>query len=64
MMCIYIKGGLDESSKFLKALKVFALAESLGGFESLIEHPALTLRKKKKVKINVKRNLHKKILPK
>ena len=41
MMCMYVKGGLDEASKFLKALKVFALAESLCGFESLIEHPAL-----------------------
>jgi cystathionine gamma-lyase len=35
----YIKGGVNESSVFLKALKVFALAESLGGYESLAELP-------------------------
>lgn len=37
----YIKGGLEESKKFLKALKVFALAESLGGYESLAELPSV-----------------------
>jgi len=36
-----IKGGLDESKKFLNALKIFVLAESLGSVESLAEHPAL-----------------------
>lgn len=35
----YLKGGLNESRKLLKALKVFTLAESLGGFESLAELP-------------------------
>lgn len=39
MMSFYLKGGLTESRKFLKALKVFTLAESLGGFESLAELP-------------------------
>jgi cystathionine gamma-lyase len=34
-----MKGGLHESTKFLKELKVFALAESLGGYESLAELP-------------------------
>lgn len=37
----YIKGGLEESKKFLKALKVFTLAESLGGYESLAELPCV-----------------------
>lgn len=41
MLSFEIKGGLRESKKFLSALKIFALAESLGGVESLIEHPAL-----------------------
>ena len=36
-----IKGGLDKSKRFLERTKIFALAESLGGVESLIEHPAL-----------------------
>lgn len=41
MITIFIKGGIKESRKFLKAVKIFALAESLGGVESLIEHPAI-----------------------
>lgn len=36
-----IRGGLDESRRFLERTKLFALAESLGGVESLIEHPAI-----------------------
>lgn len=36
-----IKGGLTEASEFLKSVKLFSLAESLGGVESLIEHPAI-----------------------
>ena len=39
MLSFYIKGGLQESRKFLSALKVFTLAESLGGYESLAELP-------------------------
>lgn len=39
IMSFYIKGGLQESKKFLQATKVFILAESLGGFESLAELP-------------------------
>lgn len=35
----YIKGNLEHSKAFLKALKVFTLAESLGGYESLAELP-------------------------
>jgi cystathionine gamma-lyase len=36
-----ISGGLEKSKAFLEKTKIFALAESLGGVESLIEHPAL-----------------------
>ena len=39
MITCYLKGGLAESRVFLSSLKVFTLAESLGGFESLAEHP-------------------------
>lgn len=39
MLTIYVKGGLEESSKFLSSLRVFTLAESLGGYESLAELP-------------------------
>jgi cystathionine gamma-lyase len=41
MMTIYLKGGLAESRRFLENVRIFALAESLGGVESLIEHPAI-----------------------
>lgn len=41
MMTFEMKGGLDEARRFLKAVKIFACAESLGGVESLIEHPAI-----------------------
>ena len=32
---------MEQARKFLASLKVFTLAESLGGFESLAEHPAI-----------------------
>lgn len=41
MITIYVKGGLDASRKMLERVRIFALAESLGGVESLIEHPAI-----------------------
>lgn len=41
MITIYLNGGIDESRRFLENVKIFALAESLGGVESLIEHPAI-----------------------
>jgi cystathionine gamma-lyase len=41
MMTFEIKGGLESARSFLKTVKVFACAESLGGVESLIEHPAI-----------------------
>jgi cystathionine gamma-lyase len=36
-----IKGGLDGATRFLERTQLFTLAESLGGVESLIEHPAI-----------------------
>ena len=41
MITIILKGGMAESRTFLESLKLFSLAESLGGVESLIEHPAI-----------------------
>jgi cystathionine gamma-lyase len=41
MIGLRVKGGEAEARKFLKSVKVFTLAESLGGVESLIEHPGL-----------------------
>ncbi|MCB0281411.1 MAG: PLP-dependent transferase [Calditrichaeota bacterium] len=34
-------GSLENAKKFAESLKIFALAESLGGVESLVEHPAI-----------------------
>jgi len=41
MVTIWLKGGLAQSRLFLETVKLFALAESLGGVESLIEHPGI-----------------------
>ncbi len=41
MITFFIKGGMIASRKFLESVQVFALAESLGGVESLVEHPAI-----------------------
>ena len=41
MITFFIKGGMEPARTFLESVKVFALAESLGGVESLIEHPAI-----------------------
>ncbi|HJO96429.1 MAG TPA: PLP-dependent transferase [Rhodospirillales bacterium] len=36
-----VKGGLEPARRFLERCELFSLAESLGGVESLIEHPAI-----------------------
>jgi cystathionine gamma-lyase len=41
MVSFEIRGGEKEAVQFLESLELFTLAESLGGVESLIEHPAL-----------------------
>lgn len=41
MITLTLKGGLEESRRFLERTELFQLAESLGGVESLIEHPAI-----------------------
>ena len=41
MVTAVLKGGLPVSRRFLERCKLFTLAESLGGVESLIEHPAI-----------------------
>lgn len=40
MISFELKGTLERSVKFISATRIFSLAESLGGVESLIEHPA------------------------
>ena len=41
MLTFVVRGGLEAARAFLRAVRVFACAESLGGVESLIEHPAI-----------------------
>ena len=41
MISILVKGGLKSASQFMQNLNIFALAESLGGVESLVNHPAI-----------------------
>ena len=58
MLSFELKGGGMEAKKFLKNLHLFALAESLGGVESLIEHPAtmthasVPLAERRKIGVN------------
>jgi cystathionine gamma-lyase/cystathionine beta-lyase len=40
MVSFELKGGIEAVSRFLRRIKVFTLASSLGGVESLAEHPA------------------------
>jgi cysteine-S-conjugate beta-lyase len=41
MISMVIQGGLEDAKRFLARCELFTLAESLGGVESLIEHPAI-----------------------
>ena len=41
MVTVVLRGGLPEARRFLETVRVFTLAESLGGVESLIEHPGI-----------------------
>lgn len=58
MITFYLKGGLKESKKFLEKVKLFALAESLGGVESLIEHPAIMTHASVPKKIREELGIH------
>ena len=41
MITCVLKGGLETCTSFLEKLNMFTIAESLGGVESLVEHPAI-----------------------
>lgn len=41
MISFVVQGGLEKARKVLTSTRIFACAESLGGVESLIEHPAI-----------------------
>lgn len=61
MITFFIKGGIEASRRFLENVKLFVLAESLGGVESLIEHPAImthaSIPKAEREKIGLTDNL-------
>ena len=60
MISVDIKGDLAATKKMLEKCEIFALAESLGGVESLIEHPAImthaSLPKEKREELGIKDN--------
>ncbi len=41
IVTFFVKGGLNEARAFLEKLQIFTIAESLGGVESLVDHPGL-----------------------
>ena len=41
MVTLVLRGNLDDARRFLERLRIFVCAESLGGVESLAEHPAI-----------------------
>ncbi|MBP9674376.1 MAG: PLP-dependent transferase [Bacteriovoracaceae bacterium] len=61
IITFFVKGGLKESKKFLENVKLFALAESLGGVESLVDHPAImthaSIPKANRIQLGITDNL-------
>ena len=61
MMSILVDTDINGINKFLKSLNLFTLAESLGGVESLIEHPAImthaSINKKIREELGITDNL-------
>ncbi|NJE26512.1 cystathionine gamma-synthase [Thermococcus sp. MV5] len=61
MLSFELKGGLEEAVRFVESLDIFALAESLGGVESLIELPAImthaSVPKEEREKVGIRDSL-------
>ena len=61
MLSFQLRGSFNQITKFLKTLQVFTVAESLGGVESLIEHPAsmthASVPKERRLKLGISDNL-------
>ncbi|HZY93877.1 MAG TPA: cystathionine gamma-synthase [Candidatus Bathyarchaeia archaeon] len=61
MLSFELKGGFNQCKRLLQRLRVFTLAESLGGVESLIEHPAsmthASIPRQKRIEKGIKDNL-------
>jgi cystathionine gamma-lyase len=61
MLSFQLKGGFNQCKKLLENLRVFTVAESLGGVESLIEHPAsmthASVPRERRLKLGISDNL-------
>ena len=57
MISFELKGGLKQAKKFLETVEIFTLAESLGGVESLIEHPAIMTHASIPPKVRLKQGI-------
>ncbi len=61
MLSFQLKGGFNQCKKLLESLRVFTVAESLGGVESLIEHPAsmthASVPRERRTKLGISDNL-------
>jgi cystathionine gamma-synthase len=61
MLSFEVKGGIDKANNIMRSTKIFSLAESLGGIESLICHPATmthaSMDKALKVKVGINEKL-------
>ena len=61
MISFLLKGNLENAKTFLQNVKIFSLAESLGGVESLIEHPGImthaSVAEKTREKLGITDNL-------
>ena len=57
MLSIRLRGGMQETLRFVTRTKLFSLAESLGGVESLVNHPATMTHASIPAEIRVKRGI-------
>ncbi|MFO0891148.1 MAG: PLP-dependent aspartate aminotransferase family protein [Isosphaeraceae bacterium] len=58
MISAVVRGGLDSARSMLSRCRVFTLAESLGGIESLIEHPAIMTHASIPAEVRAKSGIH------
>jgi len=58
MISIFLRGDLQVAKRFLEKVEIFSLAESLGGVESLIEHPAIMTHASVPVAMRKKLGIH------
>jgi cystathionine gamma-lyase len=61
IVTIYVKGGFEATRRFMERLELFAVAESLGGVESLANHPAImthaSVPEEKRARLGITDNL-------